>query len=178
VSSSLSSPEGSTWFGASVVRAKEGGAQVVFHGTAVQGPTFDTPASQLPFGAFRVFDLEQRGAVTESSDARVGFWFTTDQNRARAAAMDAKEVGHGDSAYVYQVFLRILRPYRVSDVRELDPETVAVLAQSARDHGYDGLVFEQGEGQGIDFLVFDPSQIKSANANCGQFDPHDPDICA
>lgn len=166
------------WFGDSAVRLVGGVPRLVYHGTAIKGTTFDTPARALPRGAFTIFDRAHLGAVTESSDAEVGFWFTSDEDRAWMAAEEAKAVGHGDSAYVYRVFLRILKPLIIPNVRDLDPEEVAEIAIAARSEGYDGLIFNQGEGEGTDYLVFHPNQIKSAHANVGTFDLHRGCICA
>lgn len=66
------------------------------------------------------------------------------------------------------------------------------LARWARKVGYDGAIFKQVRDQGpigqfstedskqpADlFVAFRPTQIKSALANRGAFDPHSPDICA
>lgn len=167
-----------SWFGESQMVDAAARPRIVSHGTAVSGTTFDAPAGALPRGAFTVFDREYLGAVTDSSDSRVGFWFTSDEDRAWAAARDAKDCCHGDSAYVYAVFLRILRPLVTRDIRALLPAQVAKLAKGARAKGHDGLIFTRGEGVGTDFLVFESTQIKSAVANIGLFHPDNPCICA
>lgn len=167
-----------TWFGASAVREACGAPKVVFHGTAIQGTTYDAPAAGLPLRAFTAFDPGHLGAVTESTDAKEGFWFTDDVGRAQSAAQEALDVGHGDSAYIYRVFLRIERPYLIEDVRQLSPSEVAFVAKAARRRGHDGLICLQGEGEGADYLVFLPTQIKSAHANVGAFDPVQDSICA
>ena len=166
------------WFANSAVCGRDGKPLPVFHGTAVKGTTFDTPAGRLPKRAFTVFDLKQMGSVSGASDAKVGFLFTSCEDRARAAASDALAVMHGDSAYIYTVYLRISRPLFVRDVRSLSPRQVAAAARGAIKAGHDGLIFECGEGPAPDYLVFDPSQIKSVDANSGAYDPGNPCICA
>lgn len=172
------SPAFLSWFGESQVVDAAARPRIVYHGTAVSATTFDAPPGALPRGAFTVFDREYLGAVTESSDSRAGFWFTADKDRAWAAAQEAKACGHGDSAYVYAVFLRIRRPLVTREIRALSPAQVAKLAKAAHGKGHDGLIFTRGEGVGSDFLVFEPTQIKSAVANIGLFDSDNPCICA
>jgi hypothetical protein len=50
--------------------------------------------------------------------------------------------------------------------------------QAARSLGYDGVVFTDPSpvGESTSYVVFDPTQIKSAIANKGTFDPNDPSI--
>ena len=42
--------------------------------------------------------------------------------------------------------------------------------------GYDGVDFGDEFGGGIIYVVFDPTQIKSAIGNNGEFNPNDPNI--
>lgn len=174
---SQQTPAFRAWFGSSQVTDADG-PMVVFHGTAVQGTTFDTPIGSLPRGAFTEFAHHYLGAVSDTSDSRIGFWFTADRGRARNAAHDATACMHGDSAYIYEVFLRIERPFVIPDVRTLAPEEVVSLAAQARASGHDGLIFRKGEGSQPDFVVFSSNQVKSAVANQGTYDLTNPSICA
>lgn len=164
----------SAWFGTSRVVEVDGAPKVVYHGTVVQGATYDTPRGQLPAGAFTEFDKTRCGFVTESSDAKAGFWFSASEERARVAASEAKAVGSG-SAYVYEVFLSLKNPLVLDNVCDYEPSDVAKLARKAKKAGHDGLLFERGEYGAPDYLVFEPTQIKSVH-NSGAFDPVDPDI--
>jgi len=53
------------------------------------------------------------------------------------------------------------------------------LQRRAEANGFDGLILwddGEGVGRGLDYVVFDPSQVKSATDNNGQFNPTNPDI--
>lgn len=163
------------WFGGSCVTDSSGAPVAVYHGTAIDGTTYDTPVGSLPRGAFTVFDKEYCGSVTDSSDARSGFWFTASRERAQDAAADALAEAGSGSAYVYEVFLSIANPMVIDDIRGLEPREVAQLAAEARCAGQDGLLFTRGEYGPPDYLVFEPTQIKSVH-NSGAFDPVDPAI--
>lgn len=163
-----------SWFGNSSVVNADGTPRIVFHGTAIQGTTFDARPGELPVGAFVEFDQTLLGQVTESSDAKAGFWFSACEHRACDAAREAQTI-LGGSSYVYEVFLRLQRPLVLKNVCDYDPADVLDLATEARAAGHDGLIFEEGEYGPPDFLVFDPTSIKSV-LNSGDFNPTDPDI--
>ncbi len=53
------------------------------------------------------------------------------------------------------------------------------LVHILKRHGYDGIVYQnlyEGNKKDDSYIVFDPTQIKSAYGNRGTFDPNDPDI--
>ena len=167
------------WFAASQVVDAGGAPLTVFHGTVVNGTTHDTPAGQLPAGAFTRFSKAHLGSVSESSDAKVGFWFSASEERAWSAAGDAKAVSESDgisdkSAYVYSVNLSMQNPLLLDDVREYDPAQVTEIAEQAKLDGHDGLIFATGEFGPADYLVFEPEQIKSTLA--ASFSSTDPSI--
>ena len=59
------------------------------------------------------------------------------------------------------------------DDSEIAPELKGVLKRK----GYDGLVYKnEREGEGLSWVPFSGTQIKSATGNTGTFDPSDPDI--
>lgn len=164
------------WLGQSCLR-RDGRPLQLLHGSAVEGTTYDAQPGRLPAKAFTRFDPDKRGSVTESSDAQVGFWFTTSEERADMAAAEAAAVaGHCHSSYVFRVYLKVERPLVLGNVCDYDPAEVAKLANAARRNGHDGVIFEQGERGGIDVLVFKPGQIKSADCNSGLYDPESDDI--
>lgn len=167
---SLTRENFSRWFADSCLVDEMGRPLVFMHGTAVPGKTFDAPQGELPAGAFTVFDRERLGSVTESSDSRSGFWFTSSAARAWSAASDAQAVaGDGHSTFVHEVYLRVRWPLLVGSIRDADPAGIARLARRAQATGHDGLVFLEGEdGLGSDVLVFGPQQIKSV-LNSGAF---------
>ena len=74
-------------------------------------------------------------------------------------------------------FLSIKNPKRVIDVGGAEGEWEAEIAK-ARAEGYDGIVYRNKyEDIGSDsFIAFEPAQIKSAEANSGEFNPNNPSI--
>jgi len=125
-----------------------------FHGTIVQGRSGQV---------FRKFDKSKLGTASETSDSKIGFWFTTSKERAIEAASDAKEQADSDgvSAEVFEVSLHLTDPVIVPTIKDLTPAEVAVLAQQAKRNGRDGVVFAAGEHGGTDYLVFDTDNISS-----------------
>lgn len=164
------------WFGGSHLVDDNGAPLVAYHGTVVDGTTYSTTRDRLPAGAFTVFDENKQGSMSETSDAKAGFWFSSSLERAQAAADDAHAGNDAQSRFVYEVFLRIENPLRKKNIRKYSPEDVASMAEKAREAGRDGIIFEKGEFGPPDYLVFSPLQIKSALANSGGFNPIDPDI--
>lgn len=163
-----STPAFRRWFGESKVVDEAGRPLVVFHGT---GATFDT------------FDKKMRGFVTESSDSKTGFFFTSSLQRAEDAAQDAAWMTKPeawsrpapDAARVMRVYLKMERPLVRYDMQD-DPADTARIIRAAKRAGHDGLIWMQGERGGRDYVVFEPTQIKSATGNRGTFDPADPRI--
>ena len=163
-----SSPAFQRWFGESKVVDGAGRPLVVFHGT---GATFDT------------FDKKMRGFVTESSDSKTGFFFTSSLQRAEDAAQDAAWMTKPeawsrpapDAARVMRVYLKMERPLVRYDMQD-DPADTARIIRAAKRAGHDGLIWMQGERGERDYVVFEPTQIKSATGNRGTFDPADPRI--
>lgn len=160
------------WFGDSKVVDEGGRPLVLYHGT-------DAP--------FTVFD--------RTSD--IGFHFgSPDTARTRL-----EHTGAADSGRLIPVYLRIRNPLRTDDLWLWEPKEVLrelrgqgiitrneatqadlVDREWVRDKlaakGYDGIVYKNvAEGDGSDsYIVFDPTQIKSATTNRGSFDPANPDI--
>lgn len=159
------------WFGRSRAVDAEGQPLVCLHGTALPPVAAPAPGDTLPPGAFDAFDKRKRGWVSDSSDAKVGFWFTTSERRALAAAREAQVMSETGQAapYVYRVALLVENPLVLASIRDTWPADVARLARKARRDGHDGLIFRQGEDGGMDLMVFEPWQIKSLQANAGLF---------
>jgi len=108
---------------------------------------------------FTNFDAYFLGSVTGTSDAAEGFWFSGSMQRAYDAARDANAMTGTNVPYVMTRRLNLQNPKIVRSIRGRDPENVAKLAQQAKRAGHDGIVFEKGEGDGPDYLVFDPTKI-------------------
>lgn len=152
------------WFGSSEIVDERGAPLPAFHGTAAD---------------ITAFDRRRLGEVTETSDAKLGFWFAGNPDRANLAAEDAQAVTADDSgANVLPVFLRMERPYHeYGSVYETlsDPEASARTIRRARRAGHDGVIFYNGEG-GTNFVVFEADQIKSAIGNVGTFSRSSADL--
>ena len=132
---------------------KNGKPMVVYHGT-------DT--------LFDQFDSSFSGSVSDTSDARAGFWFTSSKNRAQKAAQDAMNVSGTNVPYIKSVYLNLENPKTIKSIRGLDPEEVADIAEKARKDGHDGIIFKQGEGDGSDYLVFENNKVIDASKTFDQ----------
>ena len=145
------------WFGDSKVVDENGEPLVVYHGTAKSFDPFSPSAG-------RNTDLPR--------DAQ-GFFFTKFAEDAAAYATD-DDGDTADGANLMPVFLRIDKPFVVErgDIKNHP----AYISQDRRAKleadGFDGVVY----GNGTEYVVFRPEQIKSAIGNRGTFDPNDPSI--
>jgi hypothetical protein len=156
----VETPQFQEYFKGSAVVDEQGQPQPVYHGTAT---------------SFRSFDPATQGSVTETSDSREGFFFSSSPGRASAAAEDATFGGTEGAAQVMPVFLAIKNPLVVTEAQG-DPAETAKIIRQAKEAGHDGVIFHRGERGGQDFVAFKPSQIKSIwNTS---FDPHDDNIDA
>lgn len=163
------------WFGDSKVVDKEGKPLVVYHGTNADfeefkfNRSYGSGDSQLYFGK--------------------GFYFTNDRE-------SADSYSNYDSNKTMSVYLKIEEPYISKDSRHSNPWTQYSFRQdlglsTTREiqpylmgKGHDGVIHESGEpnyseknGEGDvdynEYVVFSPTQIKSATGNNGNFDPDD-----
>lgn len=150
------------WFGDSKVVNEDGSPKVVYHGTTAD---FDT------------FDLES----SDDGDFGPGLYFT-DQPAA------ANTYAQGDGGRVVPVYLNLRNPATnavlnseeardVMDDGGMDGEG---LKDWLTEQGYDGIAFthaaKNGNPSGVEYVVFDPTQIKSATANNGEFSPTEASI--
>ena len=143
-------PEFKQWFGDSKVVDKKGKPRVMYHGTHGDFDVFDTSGTR-------------RGRS-------FGAMFTP--SKAYAASYGRKEYG----GKVLSVYLRIENPFDAKikkHAREWEANRLPQegWVQYAHRAGYDGAITMLNE-----YVVFDPTQIKSATANVGTFDPNDPSI--
>ena len=134
------------WFGDSKVVDENGKPLVVYHGTAADFTTF---------------------ALQDKSDrpgSNFGFYFTPD--RALAEKYYGKPMA---------VYLSINNPKIVSidEIQAMQGERGGERDRRwAVEAGYDGARTADGKV----WIAFEPTQIKSATGNNGQFDPANPDI--
>ncbi|EKT4486688.1 hypothetical protein JGK44_001088 [Shewanella algae] len=157
------------WFGDSKVVDENGDPLVVYHGTGAD---------------FSTFSLDKAGSGTDTGMLGKGFYFSTDPNYASQYAR------RGESPNVMPVYVSLKKPLVTNNLRDLpaipEPQTIEEMAiadvlysQQMRDtlmsKGYDGVIYETPNGT-KEIVAFEPTQIKSANGNNGQFDPENPDI--
>lgn len=157
------------WFGdwqnhpenASKVVNEDGTPKVVYHGTGSD---------------FNAFDPLRQGENYPQGEG--GFFFTTSRKSAENyAALHDKE-GKGR---VVEAYLSIRNPYGVTaygdyvqaPAEKYDDHRSEYLNEAERQ-GCDGIIVK-GERSTL-YVVFDPTQIKSATDNIGTFDRENPDI--
>jgi len=161
------------WFGDSKVVDANGDPLVVYHGTKAD---------------FSAFSLEKFGQ-TDGGWAGEGFYFAPNPAEASVYATSmAAPYGSSTGANVMPVFLSAKNPLewrlgsdkdqRIQKKRnELGAKEFAEWVQS---QGYDAIHITSpdiGKVKGEDqWVVFRPTQVKSATGNNGNFDPEDADI--
>lgn len=153
------------WFKDSAVIDAQGQPLVVFHGT--------------PHGGFVEFSTYTKGSRTNHDSADVGFHFTDSPSYAEAYSegyklesietyrslfgSEPQAIRMPPGSAIYPVFLCIQNPMEVDKSFKID----ARLIQAAKAGGHDGIVANMGGAR--EFVVFEPSQIKSATGNCGLY---------
>ena len=171
------SPEFQKWFKGSQVIDESGNPIVVYHGT-----------NAADFTEFKV----RRNKATNT----MGAYFTESPSAASSV--------HGGIKTVKPVFLSISNPLDLRGVsRENIAQKIGLsedlqaesknqglagayatlewldkkydIVPQLKKKGYDGIVFD-GDHEGVTWVSFDPTQIKSAIGNRGTFDAKNPDI--
>ena len=138
------------WFGKSKVVDENGKPLIVYHGTDAD---------------FNVFN---------STDGV--YWFSQSQDYAEAMAEE-----RGGNRII-KAYLSIRNPYyaAIAPGQFSDPNFEAPIIRKAKSEGYDGVIIESTTNNKLAYdkfyVVFDPSQIKSATDNIGTFDSDNPDI--
>jgi hypothetical protein len=164
----MDSPAFRRWFGDSKVVDEHGQPLVVYHGTSAD---------------FDVFDASRFGEATDAGTLGAGFYFTSLREAAESYAVAASEKS-GGTPRVVEAYLRIERPYvaprRIWSFSH-EPAAARKHSASLRRQKYDGIAFRVdlsalGEPVFMEYVVFDPRQIKSATDNIGTYDPGDRSI--
>ena len=127
-------------------------------------------------GDFSVFRGDLTGSRHRDNEVGDAFYFTDDIKTANWYAKSAGRQTKG-GANVMPVYLRMVNPLVV----DYDGEGAEYLdedIEKAKQLGHDGVIARNiNDGRVSDhFIVFHPSQIKSAVGNIGGFNPEDPDI--
>jgi len=168
----LDTPEFQNWFGDSKVVDEAGAPLVVYHGTDRNFAAFDRKAK--PRMAIRL----------------PGLYFTPSPQIASEFA------GEGEGANVIPTYIRLENPVEVDMSRfrvdrsgrpgleiydDFDERSIGYLQEKLVDamlSGNDGAIvrgWNDGSGD-VQYVVFDPTQIKSAIGNSGAFSPDDANI--
>lgn len=173
------------WFKQSKVVDAQGNPLVAFHVTSNDFVEFDTAAG-----------AKAGKKTTASYSGQLGSWFTApslydgnyEPGNAEAAIEGFVETDSGafkDGANTMPVHLSIQNPMEYSDFESMLDDrdlfkSIAAYKRSLVDQGYDGIVIRNSDTDGgvdrDDWVAFEPTQIKSAIGNNGQFDPFNPDI--
>lgn len=177
-----STPEFQQWFGESKLVAPSGEPMVVYHGTNMDFSVFNTNSVQSRFPySFGFHFTDQRNEASTYADsitnAAAGF------NPASPYVKPSMEGGN-----VMPVFIRaenplIIKTDQLSASIEADINRAEIVTQleEARAAGqpYDSVIIKRERGDeydGLNVIVFNPNQIKSAIGNAGSFDRASNDI--
>ena len=142
---------------------------VVYHGTWVsRGENYDkwNPKKEAPFYQFNKSDNGIHFGTEEQAEYIIA--------RKRRVSEEDKGDYTGFS-HIYASFLNIRNMYETYDA---GLRWAAVISE-AKSNGYDGLVYgntHEGRYKKNSYVVFNPTQIKSATDNIGTFDGEDEDI--
>ena len=170
------------WFGKSVVVDEESKPQPVYHITTGDFDTF-VPGGPDPLVSGRAI------------------WLTPYPHKIPAGHSVGWEGNYRQGTRVLPLYAKIERPLYITDgdeaafARQKFTDTSRGSAfplyiteeelAKVKKAGYDGIIyahwssaegFDFKTGRGVEIIVFEPTQVKSATANAGTFDPEDPSI--
>jgi hypothetical protein len=180
------------WFGNSKVVDADGKPLVVYHGTIVR-PTRDGTMMGDIMAFDRLFTTKFRAPSLDT----VGSWFST--NPGDGGAEMYAGGGRAPGAAIYPAYLSIKNPHVTTfqllqrrarllangkdDGRMIGQAEVDALRKWLKDIGKDGIKIEGSGNEGstefdnqVAWIALEPTQIKSATGNNGNFDPANPDI--
>lgn len=156
------SPYFKKWFGESKVVDENGEPLVVYHGTGGDIESFD------------------KKSVRKNFSQSFGFHFSNDPDEAEKYAPDI-DAGESEGGNVTPVFLKILNPL-IRETGSQNPsmhidldlaEIIALIVESRKtSNPYDGVIAVADDGS-KNYVVFEPSQIKSALGNTGEYSADD-----
>lgn len=167
-------PEFKKWFGDSKVVDEKGNPLVVYHGTA------------NTFSEFKKSTKKTKNSFDRDSSAGIYFSDSPDQSeyfaRAKAAQKNTKLWEMPSGQQIYPVYLSMENPLEYDFENKFkEPDVIINISKQAKKQGHDGVilknVFDAPIGKPATvYLVFKPTQIKSAIGNSGAFDPNNPNI--
>jgi len=167
------------------VRAGEGSAsRAISVGplafTGASGPV-DTQGKPVRFyhgtrDDFSVFDIDSPGRKDQGWLGD-GIYLTTDAWEAAYYAGAKRGLG---SRSVMPLYANVRNPFVATEAMKQKLSlarkgAIKAFTQNLKKRGYDGVVLDKGEA-GIELVAFEPTQVKSATGNNGNFDPANPDI--
>jgi hypothetical protein len=170
------------WFGESELVDAGGSPLVLYHGTNQDFSAFDSSAinSRFPYSfGFHFTDSRDEASVYADSVTNA----TTGFNPASRFSKPPMDGGNVMPVYIKAEKPLIIYTDQVAASMEADlnREQITATLEAARLAGspYDSVIIKRERGDeydGINVIVFDPAQIKSATANVGSFDLASADI--
>lgn len=190
----LNNPNFKSWFGDSKVVDENGNPLVVYHGT--QLGTKD----EMPFSSFKTFANPD---FVKFDD--IGIWFTESKQTANKYSQRIGSNGVYENGHTYSCYLKIDNPWILEGSSGWDemvrifnhkvgtehlaesvnkPDNIKLFVDYLKDRGKDGIIiknvdFDSGysDNEIVDYYIaLDPTQIKSAIGNSGEYDPNNPSI--
>ena len=190
----LNNPNFKSWFGDSKVVDEKGNPLVVYHGT--QLGTKD----EMPFSSFKTFANPD---FVKFDD--IGIWFTESKQTANKYSQRIGSNGVYENGHTYSCYLKIDNPWILEGSSGWDdmvrifnhkvgtehlaesvnkPDNIKLFVDYLKDRGKDGIIiknvdFDSGysDNEIVDYYIaLDPTQIKSAIGNSGEYDPNNPSI--
>lgn len=161
-----STSEFKTWFGNSVTVNSDGTPMVFYHGTS----------KDKDFTAFK--DNRRGMFFTPAPDVASDYAESNDSQDLKYE--DGKYVSVNTSPRVIPVYLKLTKPYQLTEAEKEEYAHAGNYAKIQRDiadrakmTGHDGIIYPDGA-----YVVFKPSQIKSAIGNKGTFSDKDNKLTA
>ena len=185
----VDTPEFKNWFGNSKVVDENGKPLVVYHGTNADFYIFDTEKFGLwdNGSKFKINGVDENGKLKIESIKDEGFFFSSKKQNAEAHAEGAAEMA-GGSPRVISAYLKAEKPLIVEidefyakikhyDTQDWYDHNTAKILEQFHSGDYDSIIIKNPiDKKDMMYIVFNPTQIKSATDNIGTFDPDNPDI--
>jgi hypothetical protein len=160
-----------SWFGKSQVVGEQGGPLVVYRGGQGEIPAFDGTGTVHFSASTRIADLYARGYYKTAQEACITPVYLRIEN-----PIDLRNP---------EVIGQVLHEADVFLGEELihNPVELKEAAKKLMDAGFDGIIVEHEISLGakdgtLEYIIFEPTQAKSAIGNCGDFDRGNPDLRA
>lgn len=195
-------PEFRKWFGDSKVVDDNGDPLVVYHGTGGDFDVFqdkpgmgaggrsarlgfffsDSPGTASQYATNTIDTARNRG-YRRAENARLRGEY--DEQHALDLEMEDPEFNGGMSPSVMASYLSMQNPLEhdfAGRSYDVDRDNLSEVINQAKADGHDGVIFRNfddavhGEDPADHYVVFKPTQIKSATGNNGQFDSSNPSV--